>query len=122
MDWKAQGVLLSAYAGLVLEAMTKSAQLVAAIRGGDAPKFSGLSQGEEEDTDQFLDRAARAIDARQMSPTFRKVVAKREVARILGDEVPPDVVATIESEIDDSVVEEAGIFQPTPGMNDGADR
>lgn len=116
MDWKASEILLSAYAGKILDTMTKTALVVKAIRSTDEPPtFSGLHTGEDEGTDTFLERAALAIDARAMSPLFRRVVAKREVQRILGDEATPEEIQEILAEIDASEVDPLGApFQPTP--------
>ena len=114
-DWKASEIILSAYATEVLGAMRATADIVEAVMGskGQAPQIGGLDGYKEESTESFLERAALAIDARQMSPLFRRVVAKQEAKRILGDEVDPKVLAEILDEIDASVVEEGGVFQPT---------
>lgn len=116
MDWRASEILLKSYAAVILDAMRMAAAIVAQVRpgSGDAPTFSGLDGYEEEDVEAFLARAAMALDAREMSPMFRRVVAKQEVKRILGDEVEEAVIQEILDEIDASVVEDAGIFQPTP--------
>lgn len=125
MDWKASEIMLGAYSSVVLDAMKSTAAIVERIRGssGAAPTFSGLDGYEEEDVAAFLERAAMAIDAREMSPKFRKVVAKQEAKRILADEVEPGVLVEILDEIDAAVVEDAGIFQPTPmdGEDGGGD-
>lgn len=121
-DRKASEILLSAYAALVLDAMKRTGLVVQAVRSSDEPPtFSGLNTGEEEGTDAFLERAALALDARAMSPTFRKVVAKREAQRILGDEVDQEVLDVIEAEIDASVVEDGVPFKGTPLDEDDDD-
>jgi len=121
MDWRASEILLSAFASLTLDAMAKAAAIAGGLRQEKPPTFSGLNTGEEEDLDAFLERAAASIDARELSPTFRKVVARREAQRLLADEVEPEQLQIILNEIDAAVVEPAGVFQPTPGLDDPDD-
>ena len=120
MDWKASEIMLTAYATQVLGAMRDTAAIVEKVRNsdGEAPTFTGLDGYAEETVEAFLERAAMAIDAREMSPTFRRVVAKQEARRILADEVPAEVITVIEKEIDAAVIEPGGIFQPTPKPDD----
>ena len=119
-DWKATEIVLSAYATQVLGAMKDTAAIVGEVMKarGKAPQIGGLDGYKEESTQSFLETAALAIDARQMSPTFAKVVAKQEAKRILGDEVSEEEMKVILDEIDAAVIEPAGIFQPTPDLDE----
>lgn len=101
-DWQAAEIMLAALAEPTLDAMRQTLAVLAAIRGEDAPQVSGLDGWQQEDIQSFLDAVNAAVDARELSPTFRKVVAKREAERILQDEVAPDVMTTILKEIDES--------------------
>lgn len=102
-DWKAVDIVLHSYAELTKAAIEQTAQIVAKLRGiDDTLKVAGLDSWEIEDLEQFMAAAAAALDAREMSETFRRVVAKRQAKRLLEDEVDAEVMATIEKEIDDA--------------------
>lgn len=101
-DWRAAEVLLTALRRQVLDSMAEALAVLAQARGDQQsqPQVSGLDGWQSEDIETFLTAAAMAIDAREMSPTFRRAVAKREAERILADEVSPETLETIRREID----------------------
>ncbi len=102
-DWKAVDIVLQSYAMITKGAIEEVAQIVANLRGiGDEVKVAGLDSWEIEDLEQFMAAAAMALDARDMSETFRRVVAKRQARRLLEDEVDESVLAVIEKEIDEA--------------------
>ncbi|MEL6346890.1 MAG: hypothetical protein AAFV53_27505, partial [Myxococcota bacterium] len=107
-DWKATEIVLGSYADLVRQAMRNTVRFIAKnIRGEqvETVSISGLDGWSEEDLLTFLDAAALAVDARSFSPTFRKVVAKRQARRLLQDEVDEGTLREIETEIDEADVE-----------------
>jgi hypothetical protein len=101
-DWKAADVVMSAYADLVRSAVAECLTLIANARREDAAELSvsGLEGWQHETLETFLASAALAVDASRMSPTFRKVVARRQAERLLGDEVSSDELEVIRAEID----------------------
>lgn len=100
-DWRALDIVLTAYRGLVLQAMRSVLQVLLAARNETmAPEVSGLDGWQVEDLAVFLESAALATDAREMSPTFRRLVAKREARRLLQDDVTAEEMAAIEAEVD----------------------
>ena len=102
-DWKAVDIVLQSYADLTKAAIEEAAQIIAELRNiGDTLKVAGLDSWEIEDLEQFMAAAAMALDAREMSETFRRVVAKRQAKRLLEDEVDAEVMAQIEKEIDEA--------------------
>lgn len=119
-DWRSAEVVLAAYADLVLDAMREVLALVARVRGdAQVPSVGGLEGWQHEDLETFLTAAAAATDARALSPTFRKVVAKREVERLLQDEVSDEDLEVIRKEIDEAQDDPAPYTPPparTPGQ------
>lgn len=114
-DWQAAEIVLAAYAELVLDWLRKVLVLVAETRGEDATGLTvaGLTGWQSDDLATWLEQAAQAIDARMFSPTFRKTVAKREAARLLGDE-DPKVLETIRNEIDAADATDPAPYAPPP--------
>jgi hypothetical protein len=100
-DWKALEIILSRFQGLVLDAMTAALRLIAEIRGEAAQEIAvaGLEGWQSEDLATFFQAVGLATDARSLSPTFRKVVARRQAERLLQDEATPEEMAMIRKEI-----------------------
>lgn len=116
-DWKAVDIVLHSYAELTKAAIEQTAQIIAKLRNiGDTLKVAGLDSWSIEDLEQFMAAAAMALDARDMSETFRRVVAKRQAKRLLEDEVDAEVMAQIEKEID-----EADLTPQTIGFGGGVE-
>jgi hypothetical protein len=117
-DWQAADIVMSAYADLVRGAIAACLRFVAAARGEDPAALSvtGLEGWQTESLETFLAAVALALDAQRMSPTFRKVVARRQAERLLGDEVSEDDLEAIRAEID--AYEDPPGWQPT-GPADG---
>ena len=113
MDWKALEVVLAAYQDLVVGAMRKVLRLIAKARGEDARELAvkGLAGWASEDLGTFLEAASMATDARQMSSTFRKVIARRQAERLLQDEVSAAELEAIRKEIDEAPDEDP-LFGP----------
>ena len=104
-DWKATDIVLAALSGLVLDAMAEVLEVVTVARGGKAaaaPTVSGLDGWQSMDTEQLLLLGAMAVDARSMSATFRKALAKAEARRVLGSEISQEELAQVEKEIDEA--------------------
>jgi len=104
-DWQATQILLAAYQDQFISAMHTAAEMILAIRGDDVAgddgiSVSGLDGWQTEDLQGFLLAVTQATEASRMSPTFRKVVAKRQAARILQDDVKPEEMEAINAEID----------------------
>jgi len=103
MDWQATEIILDAYAGLVRDAMERTVRVMARARGHkqvDTVSITGLDGWQSEDLMTFLEAASLAADAMRLSPTFRKVVARRQAQRLLSDEVEDNILQTILTEID----------------------
>ena len=107
-DWQAAEILLAALAEPVLDAMRDTLALLADVRGESAPPVSGLDGWQAEDIEAFLAAVAGAQDARELSPGFRRLVAKRQAIRILRDEVTAEELAAVLTEIDESDPERSG--------------
>lgn len=114
MDWKATEVLLSAYADQLRPFLVEVLKVVAGLRdlGGDV-RVSGLEGYQELDLMTFLEGASLAVEAQKLSPTFRRVVAKRQVQRLAGPHVAPDVLEQIHDEIDKADLS-TDVFTPSP--------
>lgn len=124
-DWQALDILLNAYAELARDAMQAVAKLIARIRreaDGDIA-VTGLDGWQSEDLMTFLEAGAMATDARQLSPQFRKALARRQARRLLGSEVSAEELAVIEKEIEEADPAE-GLMPPAlasmPGQQPGA--
>ena len=119
-DWKATEIVLSSYAELVRDAMQTTLRFIATrIRGEDDTNLSvaGLDGWSEEDLLTFLEAAALSVDAARLSPTFKRVVAKRQAQRLLQDETDAATLATIEGEIDDAdldALDPMSLYPPPP--------
>ena len=101
-DWQATDVLMAAYADLVLGAMTDAMRIVASGRRGDPSALSttGLDGWQSESIEAFMESSALAVEAKEYSPTFKRVIARRQAERLLKDEVSEEELATIRDEID----------------------
>ena len=104
MDWKASEIVLASYADIIRGAMAEVVKLLAAIRGEDTAELNltGLDGWQDEDMLAFLKAAAQSTDARRLSPTFVRTIAKRQVTRLLQDEVDEKTLAVILKEIDEA--------------------
>ena len=101
-DWRALDIILSSFRDLVLGAMGECIDVIASARKEDSTgvSVSGLDGWQTEDLGVFLEAAALAVDAHQLSPTFRKLLAKREAQRLLQDEVSAEDLQAVLDEID----------------------
>jgi hypothetical protein len=102
-DWKATQILLAAYHDHVTSAMTETAKAIMSIRhDGDSNEVavSGLDGWQTDDVEAFLAQCALANDARALSPTFRRVAARIQAARVLQDEATAEEKEAIRKEIE----------------------
>jgi len=124
-DWKAAEIILSAYATVVRDAIRSTVQVVAAARGVEvdeaAVSVSGLDGYQSEDLMTFLEAAALSVEALRMSPTFRKLVAKRQASRLLADEGSKAELKKIEGEIDAAPDDDTPYLPPPPPKGGGGD-
>lgn len=114
-DWKAAEILIAALAPYALKAMREGAEVIAAARGEQLTELtvSGLDGYQQEDLEGWLLAVGLASEARQMSPTFRKVVARREAVRLVGDVATEQELQDIQKEIEDAELDPLGM--PLPG-------
>lgn len=100
-DWNAADLLLSAYADQVRVPMLAVLQLIARLRKADPDKvtLSGLNGWRQLTLDELLKGAAEATDAKGMSITFRREIAKRQAEALLPD-AGEGVIKAIRAEID----------------------
>ena len=68
-----------------------------------------------------LEAAGLAVDAMQLSPTFRRTVAKRSAERILGDEVDQETLQAIQREIEDADLDPVPMGPPVDTPPDDGD-
>lgn len=102
-DYQATEIVLAAYADLVRGFIADTVRLVARARRVEAaPTIKGLDGWQNESLDVFLAALAQATEAKQLSPTFRKLAARRQAERILGAEVDPEELQEIRDEIEAS--------------------
>jgi len=113
-DWKSLDLILSAYAAIVRSAMEETLQIVAGV-DADPITVNGLDAWNLEDLAEFLENALGA-EVLIPSETYKKVIAKRAMRRILGDESDEDTLRTIEKEIDAHDFEPPDIMRNLPGM------
>lgn len=113
-DWRALEIVLSALASTMRTSIASVLRLVATARGlKDAePTVTGLDGWQEEDLETWLKAAAMATDASKLSPTFTKLVAKRQARRVLQTEDPAELAA-VDKEIDAAEVD-LSLFNPSP--------
>lgn len=110
-DWRAAEVLLAAYAGLMTDAMAKVLAFIARLRGdSDAIEVGGLDGWHQVDLESWLGAAAMATEAHQLSPTFRRVVARGQSSRVLQDVATPEELEAINAEIEAADVEVGPLF------------
>lgn len=100
-DWQAMEVILSAYAGLVLEAMLGAGQIVAKILKTSDPTVSGLDGWQQEDLETLLTQITTVIGLEIPSPTLKRELQKRVARRLLAD-APSDLLRKIAKEIDEA--------------------
>jgi hypothetical protein len=79
--------------------MQRVFDLIAKLRNATAPQVAGLEGWHNEDIVVWLQAAAQAVDAHQLSQTFRKTVAKAQARKLLQDGVE-EVLDAIDAEID----------------------
>lgn len=113
-DWQATEIVLAAYAARVKSAVRQVVELVAAIRGIDTSKLqvTGLEGWHQEDLATELEAMALALDARSLSPTYRREIAKLQATRVLGDRVKQDVLDKIHDEIDQAPADDPTVWAP----------
>jgi hypothetical protein len=101
-DWQASDVVMSGYADLVRQAMREVVRIVSRVRTGteQAVTVKGLDGWQTMDLMTFLTSSGLALEAKQLSPTFRRVIARRQAERLLGDEVTAAELEAIRAEID----------------------
>jgi hypothetical protein len=107
LDWQASAIVMSAYADLVKGAMREVISVVAAARGEAVEQVTvaGLDGWQSLSLAEFLEGSALAVDASKMSPTFRRVVAKRQAEQLLRD-LDEETLDRIRAEIDDQPEED----------------
>lgn len=100
-DWQATDVLMAAFSSLVLTAMESTLDVVSSGRGDSSkPHVGGLDGWQTESLETFMAQAALAVEAKEMSPTFRRVVARRQAERLLQDEASEEDLGKIREELD----------------------
>jgi len=111
-DWRAAEVMLSAFAGIVLDAMREVLKLIVDLRkdGSSELQVGGLDGWHQEDLMAWLEAVNLATDARQYSPTYCKVVARKQAERTLADAATPEEMERIHSEIEKANVETGPLF------------
>ena len=112
-DWRAMEVVLSALAGVTLDAMRWVVGMIAALRREDAPTVAGLDGWHREETPDWLTGVAMAPELKT-SPTARRLIAVEQARRLLPDASPDDLQA-IEDELQQAAEADAGMMRP-PGM------
>lgn len=109
-DWRAMEVVLSALAGIALDAMRWTVQMIAALRREDPPTVAGLDGWHREETADWLTGAAMAPELKA-SPTARRLLAVEQARRLLPDASPEDL-QQIEQELEDAAEADAGMMRP----------
>lgn len=109
-DWQAMEVILSAYAGIILEAMRQVGIVVAGIRRQAPPEVSGLDGWQQEDLTELLNQIVLVLGLSIPSPTLKRVLQKKAAARLLVD-ASPEERAKIDKEIEEAP-EEPDPYQP----------
>src|SRR5690606_36977199 len=101
-DWQAAEIVLAAYAARVKEAVRGVLDLVAFVRRLDVSELqvTGLEGWHQEDLTTELEAMALASDARVLSSTFKREIAKLQASRILGGRVKQDILDAVHTEID----------------------
>lgn len=101
MDWKSLEIILARLATEVAGHIADALSVVAAIRGAVDPALgvSGLDGWQQEELSEWLISAAGATEARMMSDTFTREVAKRQAAGVLA-RAEPALLDKIRAEID----------------------
>jgi len=122
-DWRALDIILAAYRDVVLGAMLATARIIARVRREDDSEISvsGLDGWQNESLAAFVETAALAVDARQLSGTFRRLVAKREAQRLLQDEVSPEELQAVLDEIEQADTDEAAAIYGSRRQAAGGD-
>lgn len=122
-DWAASDRMLTSYADELRGFMTEACRQVLALRTSakvetSAVQIEGLDGWQRDTTEAFLANLERAIEAKEMSPTFVTVAAKQQARRVLGDTVTPAELEEIDDEIEAAA---AGLGMMT-GMGMGIPR
>lgn len=101
-DWTPAQMLLGSLQAVTIGAMDDAATIVGGLQNvaADAVRVDGLDGWQHADDAAWFDLAALAVEAKQASPTFVRLVAKSQAERILGDEVAPEAVQAVIDEID----------------------
>lgn len=117
-DWQAEEIILAAYAARVKDAVREAVEIVAQVRKLDTAELqvTGLEGWHQEDLAGELEAMAMAVDARALSPTFRRATAKLQAERVLGDRVTAEELEAIRKEIDEAPVDDPAPYVP-PGRN-----
>lgn len=115
-DWQAAEIVLAAYAARVKDAVREIVGLVAGIRKLDTTELqiTGLEGWHQEDLATELEAMAMALDARAMSPRFKREAAKLQAERVLGGRVRPEVMDEIRQEIDAAPADDPSPWAPPP--------
>lgn len=107
MDWRATEIVLAALALIVGSWMGDTLTLVAQVRSRlgevDPVTVGGFDGWQTEDLDTWIKAAAASTEALRLSPTFRRELAKRQVAKAIPD-LDDGVSNTIWIEIDTAAV------------------
>lgn len=122
-DWQAMEIVLASLAEIVKPALAATLRLVDLARGTKSPvtpTIGGLEGWQEEDLETWLAAATQALDAAQLSPTFRKEVAKRQARRVLTD-ASPETLAKVDGEIDAADTTQPSPHLPPPPAPPGSD-
>lgn len=95
--------VLAAIGGDLRQFATSTLRLVAKARGDDAaePAMRGFTKFEMESADAKLAQLVQAMPFLAQSPTASKEIRKR-IVRVALDDLPSDLSATIDKEIDDA--------------------
>lgn len=102
MDWRGTEIMLAGLAEVVTAAMSQALTAIRALRrdGGEPLTIRGLNGWQLEDIQVFMTSVAMATEALDLSPTFRKEVAKRQAERVLGANTTPETINAIFAEIE----------------------
>ena len=109
-DWRAMEVVLSALAGVTLDAMRWAVNMIAALRREDPPTVAGLDGWHREETVDWLTGAAMAPELKA-SPTARKLLAVEQARRLLPDISGEDLEA-IQDELEEAAEADAAMMRP----------
>lgn len=115
-DFDATRIILATYGKIIRDSIRDAMRLAVGVRAdtdAETINVKGLEGWGQESLEAFLNAAIIAKPLVK-SETFRKIVAKRTAERLLGDEVSPDELDAIRSEIDAADFMEPSPFLPPP--------